>query len=514
MSGIAQRHHWQDRTMRADQAYAELMRLSREETLLGSCSDLLEWDEEVFMPPGGVEHRAEQLALLAGMLHEKGCDPRLDELLAIVEQSDLVQDPESDVAVNVRELRREFDRERRLPTSLVEESARVAALAAAVWVEARQAADFSLFAPWLDTIFRLAREEAAAVGYPDVPYDALLEDYEPGVTTRDVAALFDWLRPELLALLDRVRGAPLAVPGHILRREFPVDRQRLFAEAVAAALGFDLEAGRLDPGKHPFCMAVGPGDTRIALRFDSRDFPSGFFVLLHEVGHALYDQGLEPAHYGTPLGDAPSKGLHESQSRLWENLVGRSPGFWRHFYPRVRNIFHEALHDVGEEAFLRVLNRVEPGVQRARADEITYNLHIIIRFELEQALLSGDLRARDLPAAWDEGHRKYLGVTPGNPVEGCLQDGHWAEGMIGYFPSYALGNVYAAQLYDAAGRDLGDLDTAFARGDFTGLLGWLRDKVHRHGQRYPVRQLLERATGSPPRPEALVESLRRRYLAP
>jgi carboxypeptidase Taq len=499
--------------MRADQAYTELMRLSREETILGSCSDLLEWDEEVFMPPGGVEHRAEQLALLAGILHEKGCDPRVDELLAIVEQSDLVRDPGSDAAVNVRELRREFDRERRLPASLVEESARVAALAGAVWVEARQEGDFSLFAPWLDRIFRLAREEAEAVGYPEVPYDALLEDYEPGVTTREVTALFDWLRPELLGMVDRTRGAPLAVPKHILRREFPVDRQRLFAEAVAAALGFELQAGRLDLGRHPFCTALGPGDTRIALRFDARNFPAGFFVLLHEVGHGLYDQGLEPSHYGTPLGDTPSKGLHESQSRLWENLVGRSRGFWRHFYPRVRNIFHEALHDVPEDAFLRALNRVEPGVERARADEITYNLHIIIRFELEQALLSGDLRSGDLPGAWDEAYRKYLGVTPGNLVDGCLQDGHWAEGMIGYFPSYALGNAYAAQLYEAAGRDLGDLEAAFAKGDFTSLLSWLRDKVHRHGQRYHVRELLERATGSPPRPEALVQHLHRRYLA-
>ncbi|HXI20879.1 MAG TPA: carboxypeptidase M32, partial [Gemmatimonadales bacterium] len=345
-----------------------------------------------------------------------------------------------------------------------------------------------------------------------VLYDALLEDYEPGVTTREVTALFDWLRPELLMLLDLLRDTPVAVPEHILRREFPVDRQRLFAEAVAATLGFDLESGRLDIGQHPFCMTVGPGDTRIALRFHPRNFPSGFFVLLHEVGHGLYDQGLDPAHYGTPLGEAPSQGLHESQSRLWENLVGRSPGFWHHFYPRVRNVFHEALRDVSEEAFLRVLNRVEPGADRARADEITYNLHIIIRFELEQALLSGDLPAADLPAAWDEAYRRYLGVTPRSPAEGCLQDGHWAEGMIGYFPTYALGNVYAAQLYDAAARDLGDPDAAFARGEFTGLLDWLRQKVHRQGQRYPVRELLRRATGSRPSPHALIRSLRRRYL--
>jgi carboxypeptidase Taq len=498
--------------MRPEQAYAELIRLSREESLLSSCSDLLEWDEETYMPRGGVEHRAEQMALLAGLLHERGADPRFGELLEQVEGSELVRDPDGIIAVNVRELRREYDRERRLPRSLVEESARVAAMSAQAWAEAREAAEFGPFAPWLDRTVALARDEAEAVGYPDVPYDALLEDYEPGVTTRDVAALFALLRTELVPMVAALRDAPAAVPAHVLRREFPVDRQRLFAEAVAAGLGFDLERGRLDTGLHPFCTAIGPGDTRIALRFHRRNFAMGFFGLLHEVGHGLFDQGLDPIHYGTPMGEAPSLGLHESQSRLWENQVGRSAGFWQHFFPRLRNIFHEALHDVPLEAFLRVINRVEAGPSRSRADEITYNLHILIRFELEQALLDGDLRAADVPGAWAEAYERYLGVQPRHDREGCLQDGHWSEGMIGYFPTYTLGNVYAAQLYERAAADLGDLEDQFARGDFSGLLGWLRARVHHHGQRYRVPELIRRATGGPPDPRALIEGLRRRYL--
>jgi carboxypeptidase Taq len=325
-----------------------------------------------------------------------------------------------------------------------------------------------------------------------------------------VTALFDGLKTELVPLVAEL-ATPAEVPGHVLRREFPIDRQKLFAEAVASALGFDLERGRIDVAYHPFCTTIGPGDVRIALRWHRRNFALGFFGLLHEVGHGLYDQGLDPAHYGTPMGEAPSLGLHESQSRLWENLVGRSHGFWRHFYPRLKSVFHEALHDISLETFRRVVNRVEPGPVRGRADEVSYGLHIVIRSELEQAMLAGDLPAADLPGAWNEAYRRYLGVTPKNDAEGCLQDGHWSEGMIGYFPTYTLGDLYAAQLFARAERDLGDLDEAFAAGDFTGLLGWLRDRVHRHGQRWSAEGLVEKATGMPPSPVALLASLRRRY---
>lgn len=497
--------------MNPDQAYLELVQRSRDETVLSSCLEILEWDEEVCMPRGGVEHRAEQMALLAGLVHDRGTDPRYDDLLSVVEQSSLVRDPESPTAVNVRELRRGYDRERRLPRRLVEESARVTALASQAWAEARRRDDFKTFARWLDQVFALAREEADAVGYAGARYDALLDDYEPGMTTERLTELFARLESGLVKLVDSLRDQPAPAPGHVLARDFALDRQKIFVEGVGATLGFDLERGRIDIGNHPFCTSIGPGDVRIALRYYPRNFARGFFALLHEVGHALYDQGLDPAHYGTPMGEAASLGLHESQSRLWENLVGRSDGFWRHFYPQLRSAFHESLHDISLETFRRVVNHVAPGIIRVQADEVTYDLHILIRFELERALLAGDLRAAELPGAWAELYQRYLGVTPKNDRTGCLQDGHWSEGLIGYFPTYTLGNMYAAQLFDAAERAVGPLDDAFAAGDFRTLRDWLGEHVHRHGQRYAVAALIERATGRAPGPSALIASLSRRY---
>jgi len=463
------------------------------------------------MPRGGGEHRAEQMALVAGLVHDRGTDPRYDELLSTVEASSLMSDAESAEAVNVRELRRDYERERRIPRRLVEESARVTALASQAWAEARRRDDFKSFAPWLDQVFALAREEADAVGYAGTRYDALLDDYEPGLTTDRLSTLFARLEADLVPLASALREIPAPAPMHVLAREFPLDRQRLFAEGVAAALGFDLERGRLDLGNHPFCTSIGPGDIRIALRYFPRNFARGFFALLHETGHALYDQGIDAAHYGAPMGEAGSLGLHESQSRLWENLVGRSHGFWQHFYPQLRRTFHEALHDVSVETFRLVINRVAPGLIRVQADEVTYDLHIMIRVELEQRLLAEDLRAIDLPGAWAELYRSRLGVAPKNDRTGCLQDGHWSEGLIGYFPTYTLGNMYAAQLFAAAERAVGPLDDAFAAGDFRTLRVWLGEHVHRHGRRYAAEALIERATGSAPDPSALIESLRRRY---
>ncbi len=497
--------------MTSDKAYAELLQLTRNEAVLSSCLDLLQWDEEVCMPRGGGEHRAEQMALVAGLVHDRGTDPRYDELLSTVEASSLVSDAESAEAVNVRELRRDYERERRIPRRLVEESARVTALASQAWAEARRRDDFKSFAPWLDQVFALAREEADAVGYAGTRYDALLDDYEPGMTTDRLSTLFARLEVDLVPLASALREVPAPAPMHVLAREFPLDRQRLFAEGVAAALGFDLERGRLDLGNHPFCTSIGPGDIRIALRYFPRNFARGFFALLHETGHALYDQGIDPAHYGAPMGEAGSLGLHESQSRLWENLVGRSHGFWQHFYPQLRRTFHEALHDVSVETFRLVINRVAPGLIRVQADEVTYDLHIMIRVELEQRMLAEDLRAIDLPGAWAELYQSRLGVAPKNDRTGCLQDGHWSEGLIGYFPTYTLGNMYAAQLFAAAERAVGSLDDSFAAGDFRTLRAWLGEHVHRHGRRYAAEALIERATGSAPDPSALIESLRRRY---
>ena len=344
--------------MTPEQAYLELIRLSRDETMLASCLQLLAWDREIFMPHGGVENRSEQMAMLAGLVHDRATDPRYDELLGTIEESSLVSDPESAQAVNVREIRRDFDRERRVPRRLVEEFARVTALASQTWADARANNHFKSFAPLLDQIFALAREKADAVGYVGDRYDALLEDFEPGMTTAQVTELFGQLEAPLVALVASLRDAPALPLDNVLTREFPLDRQRVFVESVATSLGFDIDCGRVDVGQHPFCTTIGPGDVRIALRYFPNNFNRGFLAVVHEVGHALYEQGLDPTHYGTPMSKAVSLGVHESQSRLWENYVGRGEGFWRYFYPRLQSAFPEALNDISLEEFRRAMNHV------------------------------------------------------------------------------------------------------------------------------------------------------------
>jgi carboxypeptidase Taq len=349
------------------------------------------------------------------------------------------------------------------------------------------------------------------VGYAREPYDALIEDYEPGITSAIVARLFDALRRELVPLAARIAGAKARPDAGVLRRAVPPEGQRRFGELVAARVGFDFGRGRLDLGVHPCCTSLGPGDCRIGLRFDLRDFAGGVLTVLHELGHGLYEQGLDPRHYGTPVGEAASVGMDESQARLWENRVGRSRGFWQHFLPVAKERFPEALGDVGLDEFHFAINRVSPSLIRVHADEVTYNMHVMIRFELERALVSGNLPAAELPGAWKEAYARDLGVTPGDDAEGCLQDGHWADGLIGYFPTYTLGDVFAAQLFAQARQDLGDLEESFAQGEFAGLVRWLGERIHRQGGRYPSARLIEAVTGRPPDHRPLVQALRARY---
>jgi len=513
-------------------AYELLIRKARELAVLSSCSALLHWDEQAYMPRGGSAHRGEQMAHLAGLHHERATDPRFGELLAIVGGSELVADPEAPPAVNVRELRRNYERKTSLPRDLVEALARTTSLAQQEWIAARSEARFERFRPWLEKIIQLKRQEAACLSEAadsSVPgaalYDALLDDYEPGARSSELAVLFQALREELVPLVQTIsessarrtrdgqdsQGGAGAQGDAILRRSYPLDRQRVFGETVAAAIGFDFERGRLDVATHPFCTGIGPGDTRITTRYDERQFSDAFFGVLHEVGHALYEQGLPAERFGTPMGEAVSLGVHESQSRLWENAVGRSRPFWKHWFPMARRVFHQALHDVTLDQFLVAVNHVDPSLIRVRADEVTYNLHIIVRFEIEQALLAGDLVTGDLPEAWNQKYRDALGVAPANDSDGCLQDIHWAAGLFGYFPTYTLGNLYAAQLFARARRDLASLDGLFARGEFGELLSWLRNNVHRHAQRYRSRELIEHATGQRPDPAALVGSLNQKY---
>ena len=492
-------------------AYDELVRRSRERAVLGSCSALLGWDEQTYMPRGGSAYRGDQMALLAGLHHERATDPIVGELLETIEGSDRVEQPDSAESANVREWRRGFDRVTKLPRSLVEELARTTSIAQQEWVEARKASDFLKFRPWLASIIGLKRQEAACLASGGDPYDALLDEYEPGAKGTDLAALFGSLRRDLVPLVAAIAGSTRGPKPGALEGDYPVDRQEIFGELVASAIGFDFETGRLDTTAHPFCTGIGPGDTRITTRFDPGDFSSAFFGILHEVGHGLYEQGLDPAHHGTPTGEAVSLGVHESQSRLWENGVGRSLAFWKYWLPQARRFFREPLGAVGLDAFHASINRVEPSLIRVEADEVTYNLHILIRFELERALIGGDLGVDDLPDAWDSRYREYLGITPPDAARGCLQDIHWSAGLVGYFPTYTLGNLYAAQIYARADADLGGLEPAFARGEFAGLLDWLRSRIHRQGQRLRASDLIRRATGEALDHRPLVGALRGRY---
>jgi carboxypeptidase Taq len=501
----------------ASSPYTELLQRHRETAVLRSCANLLEWDAETLMPPGGAELRSQQLGLLAGLAHERATDPRLAELLAAADAAGC--DPEGDEAAILKDMRRTYERQVLLPRRLVEETARTVSLAHQEWVEARKANDYGRFRPWLEKVVALKRETAEVL-LPATPggtlYDALLDDYEPGARSRDLVPLFATLRAALVPLAAALAEAPRRPRTEILHRDFPVERQRAFGHAAAARLGFDFTCGRMDTSPHPFCMPVGPGDTRLTTRFYAGDFREGFFGILHEVGHGLYEQGLPAAGFGTALGDSASLGLHESQSRLWENRVGRSRAFWEYHFGPAQEAFPEALGvgDIALDDFVLAVNEVTPGANRVRADEVTYNLHIAVRFDLERALLAGELDAADLPEAWNAAYRELLGLTPPDDADGCLQDTHWGSGLFGYFPTYTLGNVYAAQLFDAAERDLGGsgaLDAEFRAGRFDGLLGWLREKVHREAHRRPAAEIVERATGAPMDPQPLIAALRRHY---
>jgi carboxypeptidase Taq len=493
-----------------DQAYDELIRRVREHGLLGSCASVLAWDERTHMPREGSTHRAEQMALLARLTHETLTAPEIGELLADVERAPLPRERE-DVAAQVREIRRAHDRAVKLPKELVEELARVTTRAQQVWQEARQRNDFPAFRPWLEKIVHLKRQEAEAIGYRGVPYDALLDEYEPGATTAEITRIFAALREELVPLIQALVASGRRPKRDILEREYPVDRQQIFGQAAAAAIGFDFDAGRLDVTTHPFCNGIGPGDCRITTRYNPRHFNESFFGILHEAGHGIYEQGLDAQQFGTPLGSAASLGIHESQSRMWENLVGRGRPFWEHFFPRARQVFLDALRDVSLDDWLFAVNDVQPSFIRVEADEATYNMHIILRFELEQALVTGELKPADVPAVWNERFRASFQLTPPDDRRGCLQDIHWSMGGLGYFPTYTLGNLYAAQFMERARQDVGDLDADFRGGEFGRLKGWLNEKIHRPGQRYRPADLCQRITGKPLSHQPLLTYLRTKY---
>ncbi|MDR7587240.1 MAG: carboxypeptidase M32 [Armatimonadota bacterium] len=471
---------------------------------LRAAAAVLRWDQETYMPPAGAAGRAEQLGTLMRLAHELLVSPRTRELLAAAEAVLDRLDPDSDDARIVVMTRRDYDRASRLPPEFVAARARHASASVQIWREARRRNDFPAFRPALAQMVELVRREADYLGYAEHPYDALLDHYEPGMTSRQVEALFARLREATVPLVRAIarRGAP---DDSFLYGEFDIQQQRAFGLEVAQAFGYDLRRGRLDESTHPFATAFHPDDVRITTRY-SRYLPSALFAIFHEAGHALYEQGIPPQLARTCLGRGASLGFHESQSRLWENLVGRSRPFWAHYYPRLLELF-PSLRGVDLDRFYRAVNRVQPSLIRVEADEVTYNLHIMLRFDLERHLVEGTLAAEELPDAWREKMQAYLGITPPSDAEGVLQDIHWASGSVGYFPTYTLGNVISVQLYEAARRDHPGLPEDIGRGQFGTLLGWLRDRVHRHGRKYLPADLLRRATGSDLTPDPYLRYL-------
>lgn len=476
--------------------YETLCQYLTESAILASSAALLGWDELTYMPPQAADGRARQMSLIARMCHERLIAPHVGEELHALAAQPLPPGQ----AANVRQWKRNHARAVNVPPALVEEMTSTAVHARQAWSQARAANHYALFQPHLAKTIDLQRQYAACIlghasASTDELYDALLDAYEPYETTAHLRTLFSQLRPRLSALIAQVAGSNRNAPVEILHRHYPIDKQRELSVHAARLIGFDTGAGRLDTTVHPFCSGIGPGDTRITTRFDEGDFGNCFFSVLHETGHALYEQGLPAGHWGTPLGEAVSLGVHESQSRLWENLVGRSESFWRFFYPQAQSAFPQALGQTHPEDFLFAINAIGPSLIRTESDEATYNLHILLRFELELELLSGELPVADLPQVWNQRVKQYLNIEVPIDREGCLQDVHWSQGGFGYFPTYTLGNLNAAALFAKASEDLVDLDGQIARGDFAPLLAWLRDKVHRHGQYYPAGELIRQATG-------------------
>ena len=478
---------------------------------LRSAAAVLRWDQETQMPPGGATGRAMELATLTRLGHESFTSPRTGELLAAAERVAGTLDPESDDAALVRMTRRDYDRLTKLPPDFVAERAREASLSTEVWKAARKRNDFAAFQPSLQKMVDFARRTADYLGYTEHVYDALLDLYEPDMKASEVDAVFARLREVTVPFVQTIVTRGRTVDDTVLHEDYPEAQQGAFGLAVAQAFGYDLDRGRLDISAHPFASGFNAGDVRITTRYKRRDLSEAVFGIFHEAGHAMYEQGVAPELDRTPLARGASLGLHESQSRMWENIVGRSRPFWEHYLPLLRQHFPGQLRGVDVETFYRAVNRVEPSLIRTAADEVTYNLHIMLRFDLEKSLLEGRVKVADLPAAWAAKMKEYLGITPPNDADGVMQDIHWSSGSLGYFPTYSLGNVISVQLFEAARKAHPTIDEEIANGRFATLLGWLRQNIHRHGRKFLPREILQRATGSALTLEPYLRYLQRKF---
>lgn len=466
-------------------------------TNLNKVTAVLEWDQATYMPPGGAASRGEQMATVGQLAHRMFVAAETGELIDAAAAELNGQPAGSDDASLVRVARRDYDQARKIPPELVAEILRHGAAAYQTWLQAKETNDYPLFAPYLQKTIDYSRQVAEHLGYEDQLYDALLDQFEPGMKTAQVQAMFAEVKRELVPLVHAIAERVVTVDDSMLHQPFDETGQEAFGRQVAAAFGYDFTRGRQDRTEHPFETSFSRNDVRITTHFMPEYLPSALFSTMHESGHGMYEQGVGESLEGTPLAGGTSLGLHESQSRMWENVVGRSLPFWQHFYPSLQQTFPRQLQDVSLEQFYRAINRVEPALIRIEADEVTYNLHIMLRLEMELALLSGELSVQDAPAAWNDKMEAYLGLRPPTDRQGILQDVHWSHGLMGYFSTYSLGNFLSIQLYDAAVRDIPEIPEQIARGEFGGLHGWLTDRIYRHGRKFEPNELVQQATGEP-----------------
>lgn len=475
---------------------------------LESIAGLLGWDEQTFLPPGSADQRQNQNATLAAVIHEAKTDPEIGKILGLLENSD--SSPKDKQAAVLRDARIDYDRATKLPAAYVEKHARLSSEAYHAWAAARKNNDFASYAPYLQQHLDLAKQGAEYLGWGDRPYDLQIDLHDPGMDAKTIDRLFSELKAELVPIVQQIIDSSVKARTDIFKG-FPVEQQKSFLEEVTASLGFNYKRGRIDISLHPFCSGNG-ADTRMTTRFDVDNPLDSLFSSIHETGHGMYEQGLPLDSLHNALGKAAGMGAHESQSRLWENQVCRSRAFWEHYEPKFRAAFPQQLDGVASDDLYLAINSVSKNPIRVDSDEVTYNLHIIIRFEIEKKLFSGELAVKDLPSYWNEQYKQLLNIEPRSDAEGVLQDVHWSAGAFGYFPSYCLGNMLAAQLWYSANEQLPDLQQDFAQGNFSRLLEWLRTQVHAHGARYHLMELSEKATGQALSPQALIRYLKERYL--
>jgi carboxypeptidase Taq len=486
-----------------------LIEMDRERTLFSHIGSLLGWDQETYLPERGVEERAEQLALIEGLAHDKAVRPEIGELLDVLEDEKNLDATEK---AYLRVARREYGRETKLPSDLVTEMARHTSLSQASWIQARKDNNFALFAPYLQKMINLNVEMATALDPSSQAYDVLLDLYELGSTEDSIAKVFSAMQNDLVRILGKIQSRP-QIDDSFLHGKVPVSAQAKMSEYFIDAIGFDRSRGRLDITAHPFTTTVGKDDVRITTRYKEDYFPSSIFSTIHEVGHAFYEMGIDPdpCFHGTRLADAVSMAVHESQSRMWENIIGRSRSFWRKHYDPVARMAGGVLEGVSADAFLKAVNMVEPSLIRTEADEVTYGLHIIARFDLEAALIGGSLAVADLPDAWSLKMKDLLGLDVPDNSRGCLQDIHWAMGSFGYFPSYALGNLYAAQFWSTMQSQMPDLEKMIGEGVSSHVLEWLQRNIHKVGTIYLPGELVEKVTGAPLDASYFTKYLEKKY---